>query len=65
MPRHRRWVRCRGIRPDAGAFWEIGAISGLSERAINKIIADAMIKLDAVTRTQAVVNAIRLGKIEF
>jgi LuxR family quorum sensing-dependent transcriptional regulator len=44
--------------------WEISAISRLSERAINKIIADAMIKLDAVTRTQAVVNAIRIGEIE-
>jgi LuxR family quorum sensing-dependent transcriptional regulator len=44
--------------------WEIGAISGLSERAINKIIAEAMIKLDAVTRTQAVVTAIRIGEIE-
>ena len=44
--------------------WEIGAISGLSERAINKVLSDAMIKLNAVTRTQAVVNAIRLGEIE-
>jgi LuxR family quorum sensing-dependent transcriptional regulator len=44
--------------------WEIGEISGLSERGINKIIAEAMIKLDAVTRTQAVVNAIRTGEIE-
>jgi LuxR family transcriptional regulator, quorum-sensing system regulator BjaR1 len=45
--------------------WEIGAIKGLSERAINKTIAEAMIKLDAVTRAQAVVNAIRVGEIEF
>lgn len=44
--------------------WEIAAIAGLSERAINKIVAEAMIKLDAVTRTQAVVNAIRIGEIE-
>ena len=44
--------------------WEISTILGLSERAINKIIGDAMIKLDGVTRTQAVVNAIRLGEIE-
>jgi DNA-binding CsgD family transcriptional regulator len=44
--------------------WEISAISGSSERAIDKIIAGAMIKLDAMTRTQAVVNAIRLGEIE-
>ncbi len=44
--------------------WEIGAILGLTERMINKIIGEAMVKLDAVTRTQAVVNAIRLGDIE-
>jgi LuxR family quorum sensing-dependent transcriptional regulator len=44
--------------------WEISAISGTSERGIDKIIAGAMIKLDAMTRTQAVVNAIRLGEIE-
>jgi LuxR family transcriptional regulator, quorum-sensing system regulator BjaR1 len=44
--------------------WEIGSISGRSERAINKNIADAMLKLNAVTRTQAVVNAIRNGEIE-
>ena len=44
--------------------WEIGSISGVSERAINNVIADAMIKLDAVTRAQAVVNAIRRGEIE-
>ena len=44
--------------------WEIAAISGRSERAINKIIADAMAKLDAVTRAQAVVSAIRIGEIE-
>jgi LuxR family quorum sensing-dependent transcriptional regulator len=43
--------------------WEISVISGLTERAINKIIADAMIKLNAVTRAQAVVNAIRNGAI--
>lgn len=44
--------------------WEIGSIAGLSERAINKIISGAMMKLDAVTRTQAVVTAIRSGEIE-
>lgn len=44
--------------------WEIGSILGVSERAINNVIADAMIKLDAVTRAQAVVNAIRSGDIE-
>jgi DNA-binding CsgD family transcriptional regulator len=44
--------------------WETGLILGVSERAINNVIADAMIKLDAVTRAQAVVNAIRSGDIE-
>ena len=39
-------------------------ISGLSERAIDRIITGAMVKLDAVTRTQAVVNAIRIGDVE-
>jgi LuxR family quorum sensing-dependent transcriptional regulator len=44
--------------------WEISMISGLSERAIDRMITTAMIKLDAVTRTQAVVNAIRRGDVE-
>jgi LuxR family quorum sensing-dependent transcriptional regulator len=44
--------------------WEIGLISGVSERSINNVIANAMNKLDAVTRAQAVVNAIRVGEIE-
>jgi DNA-binding CsgD family transcriptional regulator len=44
--------------------WEIGVMSGVSEQAVNKIISSAMAKLDAVTRTQAVVNAIRDGDIE-
>jgi DNA-binding CsgD family transcriptional regulator len=60
-PRERevlRWI-CAGK-----TSWEIAAISALSERAINKIVGEAMIKLKAVTRTQAVVNAIRLGEIE-
>jgi len=44
--------------------WEISVIMKLSERAINKIMADAMFKLEAVTRSQAVVNAIRIGEID-
>lgn len=44
--------------------WEISVISGTSERAINAIIAGAMNKLNAVTRVQAVANAIRQGQIE-
>jgi hypothetical protein len=31
---------------------------------IDKIIASAMVKLDAVTRAQAVANAIRAGEVE-
>jgi DNA-binding CsgD family transcriptional regulator len=44
--------------------WEISMISRLSERAIDRTINRAMIKLEAVTRTQAVVNAIRIGEVE-
>jgi LuxR family transcriptional regulator, quorum-sensing system regulator BjaR1 len=44
--------------------WEISMISGLSEHAINKTITGAMYKLDAVTRAQAVVKAIREGEVE-
>ena len=44
--------------------WEISVILGASERAINNIIAGAMKKLNAVTRVQAVVNAIRRGEVE-
>jgi len=45
--------------------WEISMISGLSERAIDRTITAAMIKLSAVTRAQAVVNAIRIGEVDF
>jgi LuxR family quorum sensing-dependent transcriptional regulator len=44
--------------------WEIGVMLGVREQLINKIISGAMIKLDAVTRTQAVVTAIRDRDIE-
>jgi LuxR family quorum sensing-dependent transcriptional regulator len=44
--------------------WEISVILGVSERTINWFIANASRKLDAVNRTQAVVNAIRSGEIE-
>ncbi len=43
--------------------WDVGALTGVSERSVNKIIASAMKKLNAVSRTQAVVNAIRVGEI--
>ena len=44
--------------------WEISVILGVSERTVNWFIANAGRKLDAVNRTQAVVNAIRSGEIE-
>jgi LuxR family quorum sensing-dependent transcriptional regulator len=43
--------------------WEVSRLFGTSERSINNVIAGAMVKLGAVTRTQAVVNAIRVGEI--
>jgi DNA-binding CsgD family transcriptional regulator len=36
----------------------------VSGKAIGKIIASAMAKLNAVTRAQAVANAIRVGQVE-
>ena len=44
--------------------WEISTILGVSERVINKFIAEAMVKLGAVTRAQAVVIAIQNGDVE-
>lgn len=44
--------------------WEISVLFAISEGAVNKMIARAVEKLGAVNRTQAVVNAIRLGDIE-
>jgi LuxR family transcriptional regulator, quorum-sensing system regulator BjaR1 len=43
--------------------WEISVILDLSESAVNASMAKAMLKLKAVSRVQAVVNAIRLGEI--
>lgn len=44
--------------------WEISVLFDISEGAVNKLIARAVRKLEAVNRTQAVVNAIRFGDIE-
>ena len=44
--------------------WEISVILGISERTVNWLIARATEKLNAVNRTQAVVNAIRAGQIQ-
>jgi LuxR family quorum sensing-dependent transcriptional regulator len=43
--------------------WDIARILGITERTVNWTIGRAMRKLDAVNRTQAVVNAIRSGAI--
>jgi LuxR family quorum sensing-dependent transcriptional regulator len=44
--------------------WEISVILGVTERTVNWTVQNAMRKLDASTRTQAVVNAIRAKEIE-
>ena len=44
--------------------WDISVILGVSERTVNWFISNASRKLDAVNRTQAVVNAIRCGEID-
>jgi LuxR family quorum sensing-dependent transcriptional regulator len=44
--------------------WEISVLFGIGEPAVNKLIASATSKLNAVNRTQAVVEAIRLGEID-
>jgi LuxR family transcriptional regulator, quorum-sensing system regulator BjaR1 len=43
--------------------WEIGEILATSERTVNWHFEAAKRKLDAVTRTQAVIKALRLGEI--
>jgi len=43
--------------------WEISVILKVTERTVNKHMADAMTKLKAVTRAQAVAIAIRNGEI--
>lgn len=44
--------------------WDIAHILNITERTVNWTIGRAMRKLDAVNRTQAVVNAIRTGAIQ-
>jgi DNA-binding CsgD family transcriptional regulator len=44
--------------------WEISVILGVTERTVNWTVQNAMRKLSATTRTQAVVNAIRAKEIE-
>jgi len=43
--------------------WEIATILGLSERTVNWHVERSKKKLDAVTRTQAVIKALRSGEI--
>ena len=45
--------------------WEIGEILAISEGVVNKFIAHAMAKLDAVSKPQAVAKALRFGEIDF
>jgi len=44
--------------------WEVASIMGITERTVNKFVADAAQKLKARTRTQAVVNAIFAREIQ-
>jgi LuxR family quorum sensing-dependent transcriptional regulator len=50
---------------DGKTAWEIGEILHISENVVNKFIAHAMSKLDAVSKPQAVANALRVGEIDF
>jgi LuxR family quorum sensing-dependent transcriptional regulator len=43
--------------------WEIATILGVSERTVNWHVERSKKKLDAVTRTQAVIKALRSGEI--
>lgn len=43
--------------------WEIATILGLSKRTVNWHVEQAKRKLDAVTRTQVVIKALRSGEI--
>jgi len=43
--------------------WEIATILGLSERTVNWHVEQCKKKLDAVTRTQAVIKVLRSGEI--
>jgi DNA-binding CsgD family transcriptional regulator len=44
--------------------WETGKIMGVTERTVVYFVTSAQRKLNAVTRTQAVVNAIFAKEIE-
>jgi LuxR family transcriptional regulator, quorum-sensing system regulator BjaR1 len=43
--------------------WEIATIPGVSERTVNWHVEQSKKKLDAVTRIQAVIKALRSGEI--
>jgi LuxR family quorum sensing-dependent transcriptional regulator len=43
--------------------WEIATILGVTERTVNWHVEQSKKKLDAVTRTQAVIKALRSGEI--
>ena len=44
--------------------WEIATILGVSERTVNWHVEQSKKKLDAVTRTQAVIKALRSAKFK-
>ena len=53
-----KWVR------QGKSSWDISQILGISERTVNFHSSNAMLKLNAVTRAQAVGNAMSLGLID-
>jgi LuxR family quorum sensing-dependent transcriptional regulator len=53
------WTAC------GKSSWEIGQILGIAKSSVDTMAYRAAKKLDAVTRTQAVVNALRTGEITF
>lgn len=55
-----REVECLKWASAGKSSWEISAILAISERTTNQYIASAALKLNAVNRTQAVAEALRL-----
>jgi DNA-binding CsgD family transcriptional regulator len=45
--------------------WEIGEILSIAKRTVDEHTQTATRKLGAINRAQALVNAIRIGEIEF
>ena len=49
---------------DGKTAWEVGAVLGITERTVGFHINNAMLKLQAVNKQQAVLKALRLGLID-